>query len=292
MIRIIPRLDIKGPNVIKGLSFEGYRVVGKSETLAEYYYNQGADELFFQDTVASLYERNNLLEIVSLSAGNVMIPITVSGGMRNLEDIKATLNAGADKVAINTAAIKDPNIIKEASRMFGSQCIVLSVEAKKVNDNLYEPWFDYGREPSGLNVEEWVKTAQELGVGEIYLSSVDKDGSGNGFDQNLIKKVSKICSVPLIACSGAGSYEDFYNLASETTVDALSAASVFHYDFLNIKKIKSDNKKSLRMGEQQDTGNFEFIEEGYGGFNNIQVKKCSIPNLKKFLIDKKIKVRI
>jgi len=292
MIRIIPRLDIKGPNVIKGLSFEGYRVVGKPETLAEYYYNQGADELFFQDTVASLYERNNLLEIVSLSAGNVMIPITVSGGMRNLEDIKATLNAGADKVAINTAAIKDPNIIREASRIFGSQCIVLSIEAKKLNDNLYEPWFDYGREPSGLNVEEWVKTAQDLGVGEIYLSSVDKDGSGTGFDNNLIKKISKICNVPLIVCSGAGNYEDFFHIASENQVDALSAASVFHYDFLNLKKIESHTKKTLRMGKQQDTGNFEFIEEGYGGFNNTQVENCSIPNLKKFLIDKNIKVRI
>ena len=292
MIRIIPRLDIKGPNVIKGLSFEGYRVVGKPETLAEYYYNQGADELFFQDVVASLYDRNNLLEIVSLSAGNVMIPITVSGGLRNIEDIRDTLNAGADKVAINTAAIKNPSLIKEASRIFGSQCIVLSIEAKSVNDNIYEPWFDYGREPSGLNVEDWVKEAQELGVGEIYLSSVDQDGSGNGFDINLIKKVSKLTSVPLIVCSGAGKYEDFYKVLLENNVDALSAGSVFHYDYLDSNKVNSNYEKNLRMGKHKDVGNFEFIEDGYGGFDNIQVEKCSIPKLKKFLDEKNISVRL
>tara|TARA_B100001964_G_C14250762_1_gene609843 strand:- start:2844 stop:3728 length:885 start_codon:yes stop_codon:yes gene_type:complete len=294
MIRIIPRLDIKGPNIIKGLCYDGYRVLGKPELFSEIYYNEGADELFFQDAVASLYERNNLLDIVSLTAGKVMIPITVCGGIRNIEDITEALNAGADKVGINSAAIKKPDFLEKAARKFGSQCIVLSIEAKKIDNGKYEVWSDYGREPSGFGIKKWAKDAENFGIGEIYLSSVDNDGTGLGFDIDLINEITSYSKVPVIASGGAGNYDDFLEAINKTNLDAISAASVFHYNYANELKNKITNNKSsiLRMGKHIDTGNIEFINEGYGGFDNIQVNLCSIKNLKVFLNENNINVRI
>ena len=192
MIRIIPRLDIKGTNVVKGLCFDGYRVLGRPEVFSEIYYNQGADELFFQDTVASLYNRNNLLEIVSRTAEKVMLPITVCGGIRSINDIKTILRSGADKVAINTAAIDNPFFLEEASKKFGSQCIVASIEAKRKENGKYEAFVDYGRQPTGLDVFKWSSRVVDLGVGEIYLSSVDKDGTGNGYELELINEIDQL----------------------------------------------------------------------------------------------------
>jgi imidazole glycerol-phosphate synthase subunit HisF len=293
LIRIIPRLDIKGPNVVKGLCFDGYRVLGHPETFAEKYYETGADELFFQDTVASLYNRNNLLEIVSRTAKKVMIPITVCGGIRNIKDIKTVLRSGADKVAINTAAIANPQIIEDSAKMFGSQCIVASIEAKRKENGKYEAWVDYGRQPTGVDVFEWSKRVVELGAGEIYLSSVDRDGSGTGFDIELIKEVASLSTVPVIASSGAGKPDHFKDAIIEGCADAVSAASIFHYRYSQAveNEFMSYNKQKLRMGEQIDSGNIEFLKSGYGGLSDLQVDPQSINDIKNFLLQKGVRVR-
>jgi len=173
--RIIPRLDIKGPNLVKGIHLEGLRVLGKPEDFAFQYYLDGADELLYMDVVASLYGRNNLLEIVRATAEKIFIPLTVGGGIRSIEDIRNLLRAGADKVAINTAAINNPDLIKEAAKTFGSQCIVVSIEAKKKEGGAYEAYTDNGREMTGVEVLSWAKRAVDLGAGEILVTSIDID---------------------------------------------------------------------------------------------------------------------
>ena len=294
MIRIIPRLDIKGLNVVKGLCFDGYRVLGKADRLAQLYYKEGADELFIQDVVASLYERNNLLDFVSLAAEKVRIPITVAGGIRSVDNIGEVLRAGADKVAINTAAIKDPSLIERAAKKFGSQCIVLSIEAKRRTANKYEAWTDYGRQPTGVDVFEWALQAENLGAGEIYLSSVDRDGSGEGYDLELINEVSLKASIPVIASSGAGSLEDVSKAVLQGNAEAVSAASVFHYHYFDkfLEELEDSEEGELRMGRQEDLGNIEFIKEGYGGFNAIQVDPFSVRSAKEELKKRGVAVRL
>ena len=223
-IRIIPRLDIKGPNLVKGIHLEGLRVLGKPEDFSKLYYEQGADELIYQDTVASLYQRNSLTDIISKTAKNIFIPITVSGGLRTLDDINKVLRAGADKVAINTAAIKNPNFITEASRAFGSSTIVISIEAKQKLDGSYEAYVDNGRERTGVEVFNWAKRAEELGAGEIMITSIDREGTGKGFDLELTKRVSESVSIPVIACGGPGSVNDVVQVISEAKADRGEAA--------------------------------------------------------------------
>ena len=290
--RIIPKLDIKGPNLVKGICFEGNRVLGTANYFSDLYSEEGADEIFFQDTVASLYQRNNLHDILKNSATKVKIPITVAGGIRSLKDINNVLRAGADKVAINTAAIKDLSFIKDASKKFGSQCIVASLEVKKMND-FYEPWYDYGRENSGKILEEWCEKLLEAGIGEIFLSSVDRDGTGEDFDHLLIEKVMKISNVPIIVCSGAGSKTNVLNLFKKYDCDGVGIGSLFHYNYL--KKIEtkfmSYDSDDLRMGKQIDSGNIDFIKKGYGGFKEIQVEPCSITELKDYLKNNGVHIR-
>lgn len=230
-IRIIPKLDIKGPNLIKGINFEGLRVLGKPEDFALKYYKDGADEIIYIDVVASLYGRNNLLEIVEKTAKNIFIPLTAGGGIRTIEDIRALLRAGADKVAINTAAIKNPQLISQASKVFGSQCIVVSIEAKKNEDGSYECYIDNGRERTGVDVFEWAQRVVKLGAGEILITSIDRDGTGKGYDINLVKKVTELVSIPVIACGGAGRKEHIEQVIKEGKVDAVALASLFHYNF-------------------------------------------------------------
>lgn len=293
-IRIIPRLDIKGPNLIKGLCLDGYRVLGTSELFAEKYYEEGADELFFQDVVASLYRRNNLLDIIRRTAKRMFIPLTVAGGIRSVKDIKEILRAGADKVAINTAAIEHPNLIKEASKIFGSQCIVSSIEAKRYDNGKYKIWGDYGREPTGIDAFDWAKRVVDLGAGEIIVTSIDKDGSGEGYDLELTYKIASSVPVPVIACGGASCYGDFVDVVKEGRADALAAASVFHYYYAKPvdSLFMSFNEPRLRMGEQVDSGNIEFLKSGYGGFNDIPVQPSTISDVKRFMKDNGIAVRI
>lgn len=250
-IRIIPRLDIKGPNLVKGIHLEGLRVLGKPEQFARYYYEAGADELIYMDVVASLYDRNSLHDIISKTAREIFIPLTVGGGLRTIEDIKNVLRAGADKVALNTAAIKNPQIIAEASRKFGSSTILVSIEAIKQPDGRYLAYTDNGREYTGVEVLDWAKRVETLGAGEIMLTSVDMEGTGNGYDIELTRMVADAVSIPVIACGGAGSVEHIGQVIAEGKADAVAVASILHYDFIENNRFKID---------REDEGNVEFLE--------------------------------
>ena len=237
-IRLIGRLDIKGPNLIKGIHLEGLRVIGSPKEYAMKYYLDGVDELIYMDTVATLYGRNNLLDFVKDAGKNVFIPITVGGGIRSTDDAYKFLNAGADKIALNTAAVTRPLIIKDISRRFGSQCVVLSIEAKKINQNKWEVYTNNGREKTGLDVIDWAQKAESLGAGEILLTSIDQEGTNKGFDINLVKNVKKNVSVPVIASGGMGKVEDLIEVVNICNVDAVAMANVLHKNILTIKDIK------------------------------------------------------
>ena len=236
--RIIARLDVKAPNLVKGIQFEGLRKLGDPNEFALKYYLEGADEIFYSDIVASLYERNSLLEIIKTTTNNIFIPITVGGGIRSIDDVTSVLRAGADKVSINTAAIKNPNIISQISNKFGSQCMVLSIQAKWQGDK-WEAYYDNGRERSGIDVVRWAKKGAELGAGEILLTSVDQEGTGEGFDVDLVKEVSDVVGIPVIAGGGMGCREDLKNLLDEDKADAVAMAHVLHYEHLTIHEIRS-----------------------------------------------------
>ena len=237
-VRVIARLDIKNEFVIKGIHLEGLRKIGDPNELAKKYYDNGVDEIIFMDAVAAYYDRNSLSDIIQKACENIFVPITVGGGIRTIEDIKTALKAGADKVAVNTKAVQDPNFIKEASKIFGSQCIVSSIEAKKVSDNKWEVYIDNGREPTGLDVLEWAKKVDKLGAGEIMVTSIDKEGTKKGFDIELNKAVSNAVSIPIISSGGMGKSKDAIDLLKETKVDAIATASVIHYNLEDIKDIK------------------------------------------------------
>ncbi len=278
--RIIARLDIKGPNLVKGIHLEGLRILGKPEDFARYYYEQGADELIYMDIVASLYGRNSLLNIVQRTAKEIFIPLIVGGGLRTLEDIQTVLAAGADKVSVNTAAIKDPSFIARAARRFGSSTIVVSIEAIRNEDGSYEAYTDNGREQTGMNVFEWAQKVTDLGAGEILLTSIDREGTGEGFDWELTRIVSELVPIPVIALGGAGCLEDIYKVIDEGKADAVSMASILHYNFLK----KHDSLKQDYSGE----GNIEYLKSGRI-FSKI--KDSSLPEIKEYLIKKGITCR-
>ena len=245
--RIIARIDIKNEYVIKGIQFDGLRKLGDPNEFAKKYYEQGADEIVFMDAVASLYDRNNLSDIIKKACEEIFIPITVGGGIRTINDIENCLDSGADKVAINTQAIKDINFIKESCKIFGSQCIVGSIEAKK-DKNIWEAYTDNGREKTGKEVTSWVKELQDAGCGEILLTSVDRDGTKKGFDLELSKTISKITSVPLIISGGAGCLPHIEELCDYTAFSAAAFGSILHYDNCNIQEIKKCMKgKNIRV---------------------------------------------
>lgn len=237
-IRIIPRLDIKGPNVVKGIFTEGLRVVGNPIELARRYYREGADELIYMDIVASLYQRNIDFELLRSVAREVFVPVTAGGGIRSVGDIENALRAGADKITINTYAIAHPEFLKEAAERFGSQCIVLSVEAKRTSAGGWEAYTDGGREHTGTDAITWIRRAIDLGVGEVMLTSIDHEGTRRGYDDMLIRKVANFCPVPLIAHGGAGKRESFQEILEAGRPDALAAATVFHYGDMTIKEVK------------------------------------------------------
>jgi cyclase len=236
--RLIPRLDIKGPNLIKGIHLEGLRVVGNPREHARRYYEQGADELLYVDVVASLYGRNSLHAFVTQSARDVFVPLTVAGGIRSADDVREMLRAGADKVGINTAATKRPELITEVARKFGSQCMVLSIEAKRVGEGRWEVYVDNGRERTGLDAVEWACRGVELGAGEILLTSVDREGTREGFDIDLVKEVSRAVQVPVIASGGMGRLTDVERVVKEGEADAVAMADVLHYNRLSLKEIR------------------------------------------------------
>ena len=277
--RIIPRLDIKGPNLVKGINFEGLRVLGKPADFAKIYYEQGADELLFMDVVASLYNRNNLHEIITETAKKIFIPITVGGGIRTVTDIKNLLRAGADKVCLNTAAIKNPKLINDASKIFGSSTIVIAIEAIKETNGNYLAYTDNGREHTGVDVFEWAKKAEELGAGELVITSVDVEGTGKGFDINLITKIASLVNIPVVAHGGAGKKEHVLDLANKVDVGGIMIGSMFHYHQI----------KNHASALQQSEGNVEFLKQKR---NFHTFEPCSITELKMYLKEYKIECRL
>ena len=275
-------MDIKGPNLVKGIHLEGLRVLGKPEDFAKYYYHQGADELIFQDTVASLYDRNNLTDIIKRAAKNIFIPITVGGGLRELGDINDVLRAGADKIAINTAAIKNPNFIDEASRFFGSSTIVIAIEALKQQDKSYLAYTDNGREFTGINVLSWAKECEDRGAGEILLTSIDYEGTGSGFDLELIKLVTQSVSIPVIAHGGGANANHIKQVIDYGRADAVAISSMLHYTIINNSKVFDNN--------YIDEGNIEFLKKKNVLFKNFG--KYTIEFLKSELTALDIKLRI
>jgi cyclase len=278
-VRIIPRLDIKGPNLVKGIHLEGLRVLGKPSDFAKYYYEQGADELMFMDVVASLYERNSLHDIISETAKSIFIPITVGGGLRSISDIKEVLRVGADKVCLNTAAIKNPHLIKEASRMFGSSTIVVAIEAIKEINGKYLAYTDNGREFTGVDVFEWAQKVAELGAGEIVITSVDKEGTGQGFDFDLISRITNLVGVPVIAHGGAGNQDHVVDILRSGNISSAMISSLFHYHF-----IKENESKASAL-----EGNVEFLKQKRS-FHTFETS--SIKDLKRKLISNQLDCRL
>ena len=235
--RLIARLDVKAPNLIKGVHLEGLRKLGDPQAFAQRYYADGIDEIIYIDAVASLYERNTIIDLVRHTAENVFIPITAGGGVRSVDDARALLRAGADKVAVNTAAVHRPELIAELAEQFGSQCVVLSIQAKSQGDH-WECYCDQGREHTGLDVLEWATRAHGLGAGEILLTSVDKEGTRKGFDVPLTRKVSDALNVPIIASGGMGNLDHLLDVARNGHAHAVAMAHVLHYDVLALNDIR------------------------------------------------------
>ena len=236
--RIIPCLDVKAGRVVKGTNFVGLRDAGDPVELAATYDLEGADELVFLDITASVEERKAMLDVINKTAGEVFMPLTVGGGISTVDDIRNALRAGADKTSVNSAAVKSPQLIAEGAKLFGSQCIVLAIDARRCGENKWEVYVHGGRTPTGIDAVEWAKQGVALGAGEILLTSMDADGTKNGYDIPLTKAVSEAVNVPVIASGGAGKLEDFYEVLTEGGADAVLAASVFHYKTFTIQEVK------------------------------------------------------
>jgi len=236
--RIIPCLDVKAGRVVKGTNFVDLRDAGDPVELAATYDIEGADELVFLDITASVEERKAMLDVINKTAGEVFMPLTVGGGISTVDDIRNALRAGADKTSVNSAAVKNPQLIAEGAKLFGSQCIVLAIDARRCGENKWEVYVHGGRTPTGIDAIEWAKQGVALGAGEILLTSMDADGTKNGYDIPLTKAVSEAVNVPVIASGGAGKLEDFYEVLTEGGADAVLAASVFHYKTFTIQQVK------------------------------------------------------
>ena len=247
-IRLIARLDVKGENLIKGIHLEGLRVIGSPNEHALRYYLQGIDELIYMDCVASLYGRNHLSGMIKAAAQDIFVPLTIGGGIRSVADANDVLRSGADKIAINTAAVANPKLISDIAERFGSQCMVLSIEAKQVGSQKWEVFTNNGRERSGLDVIDWVSKGVELGAGEILLTSIDKEGTRKGFDVDLVKAVTEIVSVPVIASGGMGSIGDLLAVVRDGGADAVAMADILHYKRAQITDIrKSAENAGLKV---------------------------------------------
>lgn len=237
-LRLIPRLDVKGPDLIKGIQLEGVRKLGDPQAFAQRYYAEGADELLYMDAVASLYSRDTLSGIVRHTAEQVFVPITVGGGLRCVDDVRDMLRAGADKVAINSAATLRPELISEVARIFGSQCMVLQIDAKR-RPGGWECYRDCGREHTGLDAVEWARRGQELGAGEILLTSVDQEGMCKGFDVELVRAVSSAVTIPVIASGGMGSFAHLAEVVEKGLADAVAIAHLLHYNKATLPALRT-----------------------------------------------------
>ena len=242
-LRLIARLDVKGPDLIKGIHLEGLRKIGVPNDYALDYYKQGIDELIYMDCVASLYGRNHLKEIIESAAKNIFVPLTVGGGIREVDDAVEILRAGADKVAINSAAVKDPSLITRIARRFGSQCMVSSIEAKNVGDQKWEVYIDNGRERTNIDVVDWARVCVANGAGEILLTSIDQEGTRKGFDEELILSVASEVNVPIIASGGMGKPEDISSIV-KNGADGIAMADILHYKRFKVSDVRNYARKN------------------------------------------------
>ena len=282
-LRIVPRLDIKGPNLVKGIHLEGLRTLGSPAAFASHYYENGADELIYMDTVASLYGRNNILDFVRKTAEDIFIPLTVGGGLSSIADVRRALRAGADKVAINTAALADPELIERASEEFGSSTVIVSIEAIEQSDGTYEAFCENGREATGRDAVEWTEEAERRGAGEILVTSVDREGRGEGYDCELTSKISNRVSIPVIACGGAGRPDHLCQAVKQGGADAVSMASMLHYRLADQRR-----QEEIETVGARDEGNLHFLKHGeVPGF----IDTSTLPELKRHVQDAGIDVR-
>jgi cyclase len=242
-MRVIARLDVKNQFVIKGIHLEGLRKVGDPNKLARAYYEAGIDEIVFIDAVASLYNRNNLFSVIQKASEEVFVPITIGGGLRSLADVQQALDAGADKVALNTAAIRQPELIQKVAKQYGSQCVVASVQAKRTS-NGWEAYMETGREKTGVQVLDWVKKLQDLGAGEILLTSVDQEGTKSGFDVQLVEAVNRAVSIPVVVSGGYGHHRHIQELMEVTVPSGICFASVLHYNLTSVEALRSTIEQS------------------------------------------------
>ena len=242
--RVIAKIDVKSSSVIKGINFEGMRKIGNAKFFAKKYFRAGADELIINDVNASLFGRSTALDLLKSCCKNIFIPVTLAGGLKNIDDVKKALESGADKVAINTAAVKNKSVIKDVAQMFGSQALIISINAKKISLNKWEVFIDKGREETGLDVIKWAKFVEKSGAGEIHINSIDNDGTFNGFDYDLIKQISKIVKIPLVVGGGLGSIEHIDRLLKTKNIEGVSISSALHYKKLTINNIKHQIKKN------------------------------------------------
>ena len=242
--RVIAKIDVKSSSVIKGINFEGMRKIGNAKFFAKKYFRAGADELIINDVNASLFGRSTALDLLKSCCKNIFIPVTLAGGLKNINDVKKALESGADKVAINTAAVKNKSVIKDVAQMFGSQALIISINAKKISLNKWEVFIDKGREETGLDVIKWAKFVEKSGAGEIHINSIDNDGTFNGFDYDLIKQISKIVKIPLVVGGGLGSIEHIDRLLKTKNIEGVSISSALHYKKLTINNIKHQIKKN------------------------------------------------
>lgn len=274
-IRIIPILDIKNGLLIKGVNLEGLRVLGKASNFSDYYFKNGADEICYIDTVATLYGTNNLSKFISDTAKRIFIPLSVGGGIKTLEDIKKILSAGGDKICINSAVIENINLLKEASRIFGSANITIIIQAIKLGKKYYISKAS-GRDFVKVNPIDWAQKVRDYGAGEIMITAVNNEGLKKGFDINLTKKISEKVNIPVIAHGGAGSLKDIYEVIKYTNISGVGLASILHYDAINYFP-KYESK----------IGNTDFLKK----YKKIKKNESLILKIKKFLKSKKIKIR-
>lgn len=277
--RIIARLDIKGPNLVKGIQLEGLRVLGNPASFAKHYYKYGIDELIYIDTVASLYERNSLSNLVSQTAKSIFIPLTVGGGIRSIADINNLLRAGADRVAINTAAIKNPDFINEASNIFGASTITVNIEAIKSDNGDYYAFIDNGRQYTGVEVIKWAREVESRGAGEIIITNVENEGTGKGLNVDLIREISNIVNIPVVAHGGIGKKKHILEGISNGRADAIAISSLLHYNTIDLI-----NYSNTKIKE----GNLSYLENKN---SYLDFEKLTIPEIKYFLFKEGISIR-
>ena len=289
--RIISKLEIKGPNLIKGINYDGLRSLGLAKDYSNRYFEEGIDELIVQDIVSSLYEIDPKYDVIKEICKNNFLPITVAGGIKNLDQIKKIFESGADKIAVNTHATINPKIIEKASCKYGSQSIIASIEIFSYNEDVNnkrvrEIWIKNGKEKTNLNLRDWILKVQDLGAGEILINSIDKDGLAEGADIQLIDEVCSLSKIPIIYSGGIKDPEEAKAIFKNTNVDAISISTLFHYNYSKKLKQKVPHELHLKKDPSLDKGNYNFINFGYGDQKYFFGKPISIKEFKKRVFKK------